>query len=483
MSDDLPVRPVDHPSPEIRISDAERNRAVDFLRHHCADGRLTLDEFSDRVGLVFAATTAGDLEAVTADLPAASPSRAATQDAPTVSPAASGRVRTAARWTVACMGGNAQKGRWRVEGDTNAIAIMGECRLDLREAEVVGPEAVINAYAFMGGVDIIVPEGIDVVVSGLAIMGGKHRRVKNVAPIPGGPVIRVRAFAFMGGISVRSKSSSPELPPGRRDDRRDARRERVKELHDRRQDRIDRHRERIEKKIERRLGGLPAPPMPPAPGAPRAARAQRAPGAPGVPAAPPPVRPILRGIEALAREAWDEWQAVRARVAPEGTVTILFSDVEGFTSLTERIGDYRANELLREHYVIVRAELEQHGGFEVKVHGDGFMVAFSSASRALRCARAIQRAQRDWNDAHPDTAMRLRMGLHTGEAIRDADDFIGTTVNLASRIASSARGDEILVSALVRELCASTGEFEFDGGAEVELRGLSQPHRVYSVPW
>lgn len=466
MSDELPVKPVHHASPDIRISDAERNRAVDFLRHHCADGRLTLDEFSDRVGLVFAATTAGDLEAVTGDLPAALPNqRPVPLDAPDHPPPPVGRVRSAARWTVAFMGGNAQKGRWRVEGDTNAIAVMGECHLDLREAEVVGPEAVINAYAFMGGVDIIVPEGIEVVLTGVAFMGAKHKRVKNVTPLPGGPVIRVRAFAFMGGISVRSKSTAPaELPGGR--DRREARRERMQELHDRKHERLERHRERMDRRLDRRAG-MPQPPA--------------APAAPAAPAPGPPRR--LRGIEAVARAAHAEWQAVRAQVAPEGTVTIMFSDIEGFTSLTERMGDLRANELLQEHYALVRAEVGQHGGFEVKVHGDGFMVAFSSASRALRCARAIQHAQQRWNQAHPEHPMPVRMGLHTGEAIRDADDFIGTTVNLASRIASSARGGEILVSALVRELCASSGEFEFDGGTEVELRGLSQPHRVYAVPW
>ena len=75
------------------------------------------------------------------------------------------------------------------------------------------------------------------------------------------------------------------------------------------------------------------------------------------------------------------------------------------------------------------------------------------------------------------------MGLHTGEAIRDADDFLGSTVNLASRIATAARGGEILVSALLRELCASSGEFAFDDGQELELKGLSQPHRVFSVGW
>jgi class 3 adenylate cyclase len=196
---------------------------------------------------------------------------------------------------------------------------------------------------------------------------------------------------------------------------------------------------------------------------------------------PPP--PLRRGIVAVAEDVRDEWTQLRSVVAPEGTVTIFFSDIEGWTSLNERIGDLRAQDVLKEHYRIVRDELVTHRGFEVKVHGDGFMIAFDSAARALRCAQAIQRAQTAWTDAHPDTPLRVRMGLHTGEAIRDADDFLGSTVNLASRIATAARGGEILVSSLLKELCASTGEFDFDRGQEIDLKGLSQPHKVFSVSW
>ncbi|MDQ3106200.1 MAG: adenylate/guanylate cyclase domain-containing protein, partial [Actinomycetota bacterium] len=212
-------------------------------------------------------------------------------------------------------------------------------------------------------------------------------------------------------------------------------------------------------------------------------------GRPGSPLMPPPLPSMpspphrRRGIEAVAEDVRDEWTQLRAQVAPEGTVTIFFSDIEGFTSLNERVGDQRAQAVLRDHYRLVRDELLTHRGFEVKVHGDGFMVAFDSAARALRCARAVQARQQEWSAAHPETPIRVRMGLHTGEAIRDADDFLGSTVNLASRIATAARGGEILVSALLKELCASSGEFDFDQGQEIDLKGISQPHKVFSVAW
>lgn len=448
--------PEDASSMVPRIDDRDRDRAVAFLRHHCADGRITLDEFSDRVGQVFAATTSTEIELVTSDLPAL----ARTATGGIAAPATTGRVRSAARWTVSIFSGSQRKGRWRVERETTAISIMGGCLLDLRQAEVVGDEITITAIAVMGGVDVIVPEGIEVVLEGFAFMGGKQQSIKEVPVLPGSPLVRVRAFAIMGGVTVRSRR-----PPGETSDRIRIRTRSDRELdrarrRDERAERRDRHQARSgDRGLDRATSDRPEPPALPVP--PRS----------------------RRGIDAVAEDVREEWPELRAQVAPEGTVTILFSDIEGFTSLNERLGDVRAQEILREHYALVRQELLTHRGFEVKVSGDGFMVAFDSAARALRCAQAIQRVQRAWSDEHPETPIRVRMGLHTGEAIRDADDFLGSTVNLASRIAGAARGGEILVSALLKELCASSGEFEFDHGQEIDLKGLSQPHRVFTVTW
>ena len=123
---------------------------------------------------------------------------------PQVRHAATGRKVT--RWTISIMGGSQRKGRWRLREKTNAVAIMGGCLLDLRNAEVEGPDVLINAIAFMGGIEIIVPEGIEVELGGIAIMAGKDAgRLKDVPPLPGSPIIRVRVFAFWGGVTVRSK--------------------------------------------------------------------------------------------------------------------------------------------------------------------------------------------------------------------------------------------------------------------------------------
>ena len=172
-------------------------------------------------------------------------------------------------------------------------------------------------------------------------------------------------------------------------------------------------------------------------------------------------------------------------VAPDGTVTLLFTDIEGSTPLNEQLGDQRWLALLKEHNALVRAQLQAHDGYEVKTEGDGFMVAFSSGRKALQCAIAIQRtfSAHDWDGQTGEAGIQVRIGLHTGEMIQDAGDFYGKHVNLAARIASEARGGEILVSSLLQELAHSGGDIAFGDGREVALKGLSGTQRVFAVGW
>lgn len=167
--------------------------------------------------------------------------------------------------------------------------------------------------------------------------------------------------------------------------------------------------------------------------------------------------------------------------APNGTVTVLFTDIEGSTQLTEQLGDLGWMRLLDEHNALVREQVSQHSGFEVKSQGDGFMLAFPSAREALRCAIDIQRAlgERDLASGQ----VRVRIGLHTGEPVRQGEDFYGKAVILAARIAAEARGSEILVSSLVRELTESSGEFTFEEATDVELKGLTGIYRLSAVRW
>jgi class 3 adenylate cyclase len=190
---------------------------------------------------------------------------------------------------------------------------------------------------------------------------------------------------------------------------------------------------------------------------------------------------IKTSAQKIASWAETERPDLRRAAAPDGTVTILFSDIEGSTALNERLGDVRWHELLRAHHAVVREQVRAHGGFEVKSQGDGFMVAFPSARRALHCARAIQGAIDSYLGEHPDGPIRVRIGLHTGEAIRDQADFYGRNVVLAARIADAARGGEILASSVVKELTESAGDVRFADGRDVELKGVEGTFRVYNV--
>jgi hypothetical protein len=188
------LRSVSEP-PELRVSDADREATVGRLRQAGGEGRLTLEELAERVELADAARTRGELDVLTADLPATS--------APAPPPAPLGKDR---RWVVAIMGGETRKGRWRPSRRTNAIAVMGGIDIDLREAELADG-AEFLAIGIMGAVSIVVPEGVSVEMSGLALMGGNSGPDDRVPPLPEAPVVRVRAFSLMGGVVVERKKA------------------------------------------------------------------------------------------------------------------------------------------------------------------------------------------------------------------------------------------------------------------------------------
>jgi class 3 adenylate cyclase/tetratricopeptide (TPR) repeat protein len=192
---------------------------------------------------------------------------------------------------------------------------------------------------------------------------------------------------------------------------------------------------------------------------------------------------VTASIDLVAAAVSLERPDLSAHASPEGTVTILFSDIEGSTAANERLGDRRWLEVLRAHNRIVRREVAAQRGFEVKCQGDGFMIAFGSARRAVLCAVGVQRALGEYAEAHPEEAVLVRIGLHTGEVVKEAEDFFGTNVALAARIASVARGGEVLVSGLLKDLLQSSGDVEFGPAREVELKGISGSQRLHEIVW
>jgi class 3 adenylate cyclase len=167
----------------------------------------------------------------------------------------------------------------------------------------------------------------------------------------------------------------------------------------------------------------------------------------------------------------------------DGTVTILFSDIEQSTVLAERLGDARWLTVLHAHNDLVRHLLRDHGGREVKAQGDGFMLTFPSARRGIIFAVSLQRALRLHAHRNPEKAVRVRIGLHTGDAINEAGDIFGRHVILSARIAGVAHGEQILVSTLAFELASSSRDLSFGPEQRVELKGLEGTFGIREVHW
>ena len=168
---------------------------------------------------------------------------------------------------------------------------------------------------------------------------------------------------------------------------------------------------------------------------------------------------------------------------PEGTVTLLFSDIVDYTAMTEKLGDERAQEMLHIHNELVRKAVGDHGGTEVKSMNGGFMVAFSSGRDGILCAISIQRALRDLDTSGADWDIQARIGLHSGVVTKEASDYSGRNVILGTRIAAKAKGGQILVSSLLKEITESEVDIRFGDECQLELKGLDGTSRLYLVDW
>lgn len=211
------------PNPgSMRASQSDRERVSRALNRATDEGRLTNVELAERLDRVSGATTLGELDQLVADLPGqgllapVAPSEPAAWSGPPadsyagsgdppVSPRIGGTPGSTA--AVAIMGGATRDGTWVVPPKFQAVAVMGGIELDLTQASFAAPEATIDAYALMGGVEITVPPDITVVVHGGAFMGGFSDSVHQQG-LPGAPVLHVTGFALMGGVDVGRRRKS-----------------------------------------------------------------------------------------------------------------------------------------------------------------------------------------------------------------------------------------------------------------------------------
>jgi class 3 adenylate cyclase len=496
-----------------RIGDAERQQAIDLLRAHTGAGRLTLDEFSELAGDVYAAQTYGELEAVGRKLPpgllsqpgepaadagagqalpplrppvdappaATAPAGAAAASAAPpaatapASAAAAGPAPAAAAGErtsiVAVMCGAHPRGRWRPAASMRSVAFWGSAHIDLRDAVLPGPVLEIRAWSVMGSITVTVPEGTPVEVDGLVVMGGWADRTRRTDATPGAPVVRVHARGLWGSVEVRNPSRKKSLKRAlaaeadRMRDEVDLRPQSLLELPQRILDDVDAllhdRTDGREPAHHRHRHGRSSPPPSP--------RAQRPPW-PWPPSTGGPWRDRARSDGAPAEP-------------PSGTLTMMVTDVVDSTQLAEKLGDRRWIRVMAEHNALVREQVTRHGGTEVKALGDGFLVVFRSARRAILSAVDVQRALASYRDAHPDTPVTVRIGLHTGEIVDVDGDVFGQNVVVASRIADKAEPGEIVVSGLTRDLTVAGGDLTFGPPDDVELKGLSQRWRVHRVSW
>ncbi|MFD8568259.1 DUF1707 domain-containing protein [Streptomyces sp. NPDC059639] len=272
----LPDRPDESGRPQddgldLRASDADREQVAERLRDALAEGRLDMEEFGERLEETYKARTYRELLPVTRDLPGAgTPAPAPTPVNLIKGPLPEGAVDWSTRiggsaggsaWGVGILSGFERKGRWTAPSRFDCVAVMGGGELDLREANFESREIVINCVAIMGGVNVIVPPGVEVVVRGIGIMGGFDHSESGVPGDPGAPRVVITGFAFWGGVGVERKLPKAERQRLREErrrerlDRREERREllgrhgdRHRGLHD---DHLDRHRERIEEHLDR----------------------------------------------------------------------------------------------------------------------------------------------------------------------------------------------------------------------------------------
>ena len=194
---------------EMRASDTDRERVAEQLRDAAGHGRLTMDELDERLERAYSAKTYAELEPLTRDLPASGASM------PLPVPAGSGArsplvggTPTGRRWSIAIMSGSNRRGRWVVPSRYNAFSFWGGVVLDLREAAFAERETVIRANAIMAGIDILVPEGVELHVDGFGLMGGYEDATSSQLepPPPGAPIVRVTGIAFWAGVTGRRKA-------------------------------------------------------------------------------------------------------------------------------------------------------------------------------------------------------------------------------------------------------------------------------------
>ncbi|MEO5337459.1 MAG: adenylate/guanylate cyclase domain-containing protein [Magnetospirillum sp. WYHS-4] len=182
----------------------------------------------------------------------------------------------------------------------------------------------------------------------------------------------------------------------------------------------------------------------------------------------------------LMDRALDDWGRPKDAGEKQSVVTVMFTDMVGSTALTQSLGDAGAQKVVRVHNAIVRTALGRFRGKEIKHTGDGIMASFGTATDGIGAAIDIQKQTAEHNKANPNLPLRLKVGLHSGQAIAEDDDLFGTHVQLAARIVDKAGAGEVFVSETAHGVCAGK-DFRFINRGQFGLKGFADPQTVYQV--
>ncbi|MCW2495340.1 adenylate/guanylate cyclase domain-containing protein [Jatrophihabitans sp.] len=189
---------------------------------------------------------------------------------------------------------------------------------------------------------------------------------------------------------------------------------------------------------------------------------------------------LVSTLEDLTKWTTEDRARVARVAAPDGTVTLLFSDIEGSTALNEQYGDAQWVRMLEAHNSLVRAQVERRRGQIVKSQGDGFMIVFTEVDDAVRAAIGVQRALAG---RRRRPGLQVRIGIHVGRVVSREGDYFGRNVAMAARVAAEADGGQIVVSDAVRAALGDEPAFTLVELDQVELKGLADLHTLWSVDW